>query len=118
MLRVHHLARLLPWLLPFNFDPYARVVYEPRWDGHTPIVLVHPPLTHGAPHSPHTPFSLVPARMQRRGSSSGNVAKWASWPALRGNRPDVALRWHHIALPHWLYTIRSQTGGHRMADLW
>lgn len=32
----------------------------------------------GAPHSEHAPFSDVPARMQRRASSGGNVAKCAA----------------------------------------
>ena len=41
-------------------------------------LFFHLPLPHGAPHSPQTPWALVPAKMQRRGSSSGKVAKWAS----------------------------------------
>src|SRR6266576_4505222 len=31
-------------------------------------------LSHGAAHCEHTPFSLVPARMARRGISEGNAA--------------------------------------------
>ena len=34
--------------------------------------------THGAPHSGHTPRSLVPALIHGSTSAGGNVAKWAS----------------------------------------
>ena len=56
----------------------ASFVLVPPWHHHAVMLPLSTTRTHGAPQSTQTPRSLVPARMQRRGSSSGKVAKWSS----------------------------------------